>query len=538
MTPNIGPRGLVVAASHSGAGKTTVTVGLMRAFARRGVRVQPFKCGPDYIDPAFHGVAAGRPSYNLDTWAMAPATIADLVSRHAATAADLAIVEGVMGLFDGVAEPGQTARGSTADLAALLGWPVVLVLDVAGQTETAAAVAAGCARYRDDVSIAGVILNRVASPRHAALIAPGFARIGIPLFGAMTEDAHFTLPERHLGLVQASETADLDQRLDALAAMIEASVDLDAVHAAPRPTGFADSAGARLDPPGQRIALAQDRAFSFMYPHLLDRWRSAGAEILAFSPLADQAPDPGADAVWLPGGYPELHAGTLAAAHRFHQGLRALAGRAVPIHGECGGYMVLGQGIEDAAGQRHAMTGLLRLETSFAQRTDASRLPPRTRLVACPLGAAGTEVLGHEFHYASALSSDDEPLVECRDATGRPGGRRRRAARLGERHVLSFHRQATGMTATFDAAFRAQFRDLVLWRRDVRRFRADPIARERIDALIEIASHAPSVGLSQPWRFVHVESTERRLAVVKSFTEANERALAGYAARSRRSMPG
>jgi cobyrinic acid a,c-diamide synthase len=427
VTPNIGPRGLVVAASHSGAGKTTVTAGLLRAFARRGVRVQPFKCGPDYIDPAFHGVAAGRPSYNLDTWAMAPATIADLVSRHAA-AADLAIVEGVMGLFDGVAEAGQTARGSTADLAALLGWPVVLVLDVAGQTETAAAVAAGCAHYRDDVSIAGVILNRVASPRHAALIAPGFARIGIPLFGAMTEDAHFTLPERHLGLVQASETADLERRLDALAAMIEASVDLDAVRRSAEVGGFAGGAAPSLDPPGHRIALAQDRAFSFMYPHLLDRWRTAGAEILAFSPLADQAPAPTADAVWLPGGYPELHAGTLAAAHRFHQGLRVLAGRAVPIHGECGGYMVLGQGIEDAAGQRHAMTGLLRLETSFAQRRMHLGYRRARLKVACPLGAAGTEVLGHEFHYASALSSDDEPLVECRDATGAPvaegGGRR------------------------------------------------------------------------------------------------------------------
>jgi cobyrinic acid a,c-diamide synthase len=427
LKPNVGPRGLVVAASHSGAGKTTVTAGLLRAFARRGVRVQPFKCGPDYIDPAFHSVAAGRPSYNLDTWAMAPATIADLVSRHA-LAADLAIVEGVMGLFDGVAEPGQTARGSTADLAALLGWPVVLVLDVAGQTETAAAVAAGCARYRDDVSIAGVILNRVASPRHAALIAPGFARIGIPLFGAMTEDAHFTLPERHLGLVQASETADLDRRLDALAAMIDASIDLDAVRRSAQVGGFVGDAVPSLDPPGQRIALAEDRAFSFMYPHLLDRWRSAGAAILTFSPLADQAPDPTADAVWLPGGYPELHAGTLAAAHRFHQGLRALAGRAVPIHGECGGYMVLGQGIEDAAGQRHAMTGLLQLETSFAQRRMHLGYRRARLKVACPLGAAGTEVLGHEFHYASALSSDDEPLVECRDATGAPvaegGGRR------------------------------------------------------------------------------------------------------------------
>jgi cobyrinic acid a,c-diamide synthase len=427
IAPGTGPRGFVVAASHSGAGKTTVTAGLLRALARSGVRVQPFKCGPDYIDPAFHGVAAGRPSFNLDTWAMAAGTIIDLVTRHAASA-DIAIVEGVMGLFDGVAEPGQTARGSTADLAALLGWPVVLVLDVAGQTETAAAIAVGCARYRDDVSIAGAILNRVASPRHAALIAPAFTRIGIPLFGAIIQDEHLTLPERHLGLVQASETADIDQRLDALASMIEASVDLDAVRGSARPTGFSDSAAPRLDPPGQRIALAQDRAFSFIYPHLLDRWRSAGAEILPFSPLADQAPDPVADAVWLPGGYPELHAGTLAAARRFHDGLRALAGRAVPIHGECGGYMVLGAGMEDAAGQRHAMAGLLALETSFAHRRMHLGYRRARLKAACPLGAAGAEILGHEFHYASLLSSADEPLVECRDATGAPvaegGGRR------------------------------------------------------------------------------------------------------------------
>jgi cobyrinic acid a,c-diamide synthase len=427
MTPGTGPLGLVVAAAHSGAGKTTVTAGLLRALTRSGVRVQPFKCGPDYIDPAFHGVAAGRPSFNLDTWAMAAGTIVDLVSRHAA-AADIAIVEGVMGLFDGVADRGQTARGSTADLAALLGWPVVLVLDVAGQTETAAAIAAGCARYRDDVSIAGVILNRVASPRHAALIAPAFRRVGIPLFGAIIQDAHLTLPERHLGLVQASETADIERRLDALASMVEASVDLDAVRGSARPTGFSDSAPARLDPPGQRIALAQDRAFSFIYPHLLERWRSAGAEILAFSPLADQAPDPSADVVWLPGGYPELHAGTLAAAHRFHDGLRALAERAVPIHGECGGYMVLGAGMEDAAGRRHAMAGLLALETSFAQRRMHLGYRRARLKVACPLGAAGVEIMGHEFHYASALSNGDEPLVECHDATGAPvvegGGRR------------------------------------------------------------------------------------------------------------------
>jgi cobyrinic acid a,c-diamide synthase len=411
-------RGLVVAAPRSGAGKTTIALGLMRALARRGLVVQPFKCGPDYIDPAFHAVATGRPSFNLDTWAMAPGVLADLVACHAGDA-DVAIAEGVMGLFDGVAERGETARGATADLAALFGWPVVLVLDVQGQTETAAAIAAGCARYRDDVVIAGVVLNRVASARHLALIAPAFERIGIRLFGAVSNEARLQLPERHLGLVQAGETADLDQRLDAFADVMEASIDLDAIRRSARPTmPLVSAAGRGLRPPGQRIALAQDRAFSFMYPHLLDQWRAAGAEIIPFSPLADQAPDAAADAMWLPGGYPELHAGALAAAQRFHGGLLTLASRSVPIHGECGGYMVLGQGIEDAEGKRHAMAGLLRLETSFAQR----RLHlgyRRARLRADgALGAAGSEILGHEFHYAHVLSMDDEPLVDCRDAAG------------------------------------------------------------------------------------------------------------------------
>jgi len=420
--------GLVVAATRSGAGKTTIALGLMRALSRRGLVVQPFKCGPDYIDPAFHSVATGRPSFNLDSWAMARGTLSALVAKHASHA-DIVLAEGVMGLFDGVAQPGQTAHGATADVAALFGWPVVLVLDVGGQTETAAAIAAGCAHYRDDVAIAGVILNRVASPRHLALIAPAFERVGMKLFGAIASDARLGLPERHLGLVQAGETTDVEQRLDTLADAVEAAIDLDAIRRAARPAALPSMPnGTGIDPPGQRIAVAQDRAFSFMYPHLLDRWRSAGVEILPFSPLAGQAPDAGADAVWLPGGYPELHAGMLAAAQGFHDGLRTLAGRAVPIHGECGGYMVLGQGIEDAAGMRHPMAGLLRLETSFAKR----RLHlgyRRARLCAdCSLGVAGSEIMGHEFHYASLLAAGDDALVECRDAAGAvmpEGGARR-----------------------------------------------------------------------------------------------------------------
>jgi cobyrinic acid a,c-diamide synthase len=400
-------KGLIVSATRSGAGKTTVALGLMRAFARRGLSVQPYKCGPDYIDPAFHAVAAGRPSYNLDSWAMSRGMLADLVARHPA---EIVVTEGVMGLFDGAG-----GRGGTADIAATLDWPVVLVLDVKGQIETAAAVAAGCASFRDDVGIAGVILNRVASPRHLAMIEKAFERAGIKLFGGLATDARFALPERHLGLVQAVETADLEARLDVIADALEKALPIDAIRHAARPAKLVEPAAEGLRPPGQRIAVARDRAFSFLYPHLLDQWRSAGAEILPFSPLADEAPDPSADAIWLPGGYPELHAGRLAANARFLDGLRRAA---VPIHGECGGYMVLGQGLEDADGRRHAMVGLLQLETSFAQR----RLHigyRRARLKADGvLGQAGTEIMGHEFHYARTLSIGDEPLVDCRDVSG------------------------------------------------------------------------------------------------------------------------
>lgn len=408
--------GLILSAPRSGAGKTTGTLGLLRALRRSGVVVQPFKCGPDYIDPAFHAAAAGRESFNLDTWAMRTEVISFLIGQ-AATGADICLTEGVMGLFDGVAERGQAGRGSTADLAALTGWPVILVLDVAGQTETAAAVALGCQSYRDDVKIAGVILNRVAGERHERLVRRGFDRIDIPVIGAIPRDDALALPERHLGLVQANETDGLDSRLDTIAdRIIAAHVDLAALRALARPTSLPHSGRVALvPPPGQRIALAQDQAFSFMYPHVLAGWRAAGAGILPFSPLADEAPAADADAIWLPGGYPELHAGALANATRFLNGLRDAARRGAAVHGECGGYMVLGDGLIDVQGSRHTMAGLLRLETSFAARK--RHLGYRRASI---LGGRGQLLFGHEFHYATTLACHDEPLAEITDAQGAP----------------------------------------------------------------------------------------------------------------------
>lgn len=411
------PPGLIVAAPASGAGKTTVTLGLMRALVRRGVSVQPFKCGPDYIDPAFHAVAARRASHNLDTWAMRASLISRIVAGES-RGARLAIAEGVMGLFDS----GRAERASTADLAALTGWPVVLVLDVSAQAETAAAVALGCAHYRGDIEIAGVILNRVGGAAHAAMITPALEAVGLRCFGSLPRRADVGLPERHLGLVQAAETADLEAMLDRLADALAEAVDLDAMIAAARPAHLdgSDKDATTLPPPGQRIALASDAAFAFAYPHLLAGWRRAGAEIVPFSPLADEAPDQAADAIWLPGGYPELHAGTLAAAERFKAGLTALAARNVPVHGECGGYMVLGAGLEDATGQRHAMAGLLAVETSFAKPAMHLGYRRARLLASSALGPAGTEVLGHEFHFARASAASDEPLLAAVDAGANP----------------------------------------------------------------------------------------------------------------------
>jgi cobyrinic acid a,c-diamide synthase len=405
----------MIAAPSSGTGKTTVMLGLLRALRDDGLAVQPFKSGPDYIDPAFHHAASGRRSFNLDSWAMPEAMLHSLAAT--AGAADLVLAEGSMGLFDGVATPGATGNGASADVARRMGWPVVLVVDVSGQAQSAAATALGFARYDPALPIAGVILNRVASPRHERLARSGMAAVGLRVFGALPRRGDLTLPERHLGLVQAAEHADLDARITDYAAFLRAHVDLPALRDAAAATPHATGAPWRFAPPAQRIALAQDAAFSFTYPHLLDAWRGAGAEILPFSPLADEAPDATADLVWLPGGYPELHAGRLAAAATFHAGLVQHA-RARPVHGECGGYMALGAALVDADGTRHRMAGLLGLVTSYAQRR--MHLGYRHATLRAPMAGvpAGTALRGHEFHYSTILDQPDAALAHVVDAEG------------------------------------------------------------------------------------------------------------------------
>ena len=422
------PRGLIIAAPASGSGKTVLTLGLLRALRHAGHDVTGAKAGPDYIDPAFHAAASGKPAFNLDPWAMRPDTLAGLVAGASkssdSAAAETVIVEGVMGLFDGVHLPDRPDAGSTADLAAMTGWPVVLVVDAGKQAASVGALVRGFAGHRADVTIAGVIFNRVASPAHEAVLraATIAAAPDVQLLGSVGRNPALTLPERHLGLIQAGEHEDLERFIDAAAAAVSRAIDLDALVGLAQVCGLSrpDAAAPEpLAPLGQRIAVAQDPAFAFSYPATLDGWRAAGAEVLHFSPLANDVPDPAADAIYLPGGYPELHAGTLATADRFMGGLRDAAERGVKIFGECGGYMVLGHGLVDAQGARHAMAGLLPVETSFAERR--LHLGYRTARLHRdgPLGPAGGIFRGHEFHYASILDEQaDAPLFEAENARG------------------------------------------------------------------------------------------------------------------------
>jgi len=423
-----GPTGLIVAAPSSGAGKTTVTLGLLRHLARGGASVASAKVGPDYIDPAFHAAATGKPCRNLDAWAMRDETLAGLLDDLSADG-ELVICEGVMGLFDGA---GAQSRGSTADLAARLGWPVVLVIDIARQAASAAATLRGFATHRPDVAVAGVIANRASGERHArlAIDAMAAAMPAVAQLGWLPRRDALRVPERHLGLVQAREHPSLPAFLDAAADDVAAHLDIAALVALARPAMVPNAGGGAvpLPPLGQAIAVARDDAFAFAYPSVLAGWRRAGASLSFFSPLADEAPVPHADAVYLPGGYPELYPGRLAANRRFLDGLRAAAARGAFVYGECGGYMTLGQGLVDRDGTRHAMAGLLPLESSFAK----PRLHlgyRRARLLAeGALGAAGQALRGHEFHYATVLDEGPgQALFAIADADDRNPGQAGRA---------------------------------------------------------------------------------------------------------------
>ena len=412
-------RGLILAAPASGSGKTLITAALLRHLRNRGIGVAAAKTGPDYIDPTFHALASGGECLNLDPWAMRPTTLAELVGELE-SAAELVLCEGVMGLFDGTGPQGTA--GSTAELARLTGWPVILVVDARGQGASVAALVEGFARHDPNVPLAGVILNRAASARHRNLLTEAIARHlpDLPVLGSIPHDAKLALPSRHLGLVPAGEKADAEALIDRAAKQAGEALDIDRLVGLARPSGCGESVGATgLPPLGQHIAVARDDAFLFAYAATIAGWRRQGAEVSFFSPLADEVATPKADAVYLPGGYPELHAGRLAAATRFLRGLHEAAAAGKAVYGECGGYMMLGEALTDADGEVHRMAGLLPLHTSFAAPRRHLSYRAATLLSGGPLGAASTWFRGHEFHYATIVEEGAaDPLFAVADASG------------------------------------------------------------------------------------------------------------------------
>ncbi|MBV9862425.1 MAG: cobyrinate a,c-diamide synthase [Alphaproteobacteria bacterium] len=416
-------RGLIIAAPASGSGKTLVALGLLRHLRRRGIAVAAAKAGPDYVDPTFLAAASGRPCVNLDPWAMRPATLAGMVGDLEASA-ELVLCEGVMGLFDGAGASGED--GSTAELARITGWPVILVVDARGQGASAAALLRGFREHDRDVAIAGVVFNRVAGPRHRALLEEAVARHlpQVACLGALPRAEALDLAERHLGLVPAGETCSLEPRIERASALVAAAVDTESLIATAQASIVARTASGRgLPPLGQRIAVARDDAFLFLYEATVAGWRECGCETSFFSPLADEPPDADADAVYLPGGYPELHAGRLSQTRRFIDGLRQAAARGKTIYGECGGFMVLGDLLIAADGRAYPMAGLLGLRTSFADRRRHLGYREAMLLAATPLGAAGVRFRGHEFHYATTVSEAGSALFSVADSRGRNLGR-------------------------------------------------------------------------------------------------------------------
>jgi len=416
-------RGLIIAAPASGSGKTLVTAGLLRHLRGLGVNVVAAKAGPDFIDPTFHTSASGRPCPNLDVWAMRSATLAGLVGELEGSA-ELVLCEGVMGLFDGTGAEGEA--GSTAELACLTGWPVVLIVDAHGQGASVAALLRGFARHEPAAPVVGAIFNRVAGARHHAVLEAAVRRHlpDLVCLGALPSDPALILPSRHLGLIPASESRDTERVIDCAGGLIGANLDVARLLSLARSSTLDDTPPTPSIPPlGGRIAVARDDAFCFAYPALIDGWRREGAELSFFSPLANEPPDAAADAVYLPGGYPELWAGRLADAEAFAAGLRRAAADRKLVYGECGGYMVLGEYLIDAEGRRQRMAGLLPLATSFADRWLHLGYRCATVLADGPLGAAGSHFRGHEFHYATVVyHSTDEPLLSVMDADGRDLG--------------------------------------------------------------------------------------------------------------------
>ncbi len=403
-------KSIIIAAPNSGSGKTTVTLGLMECLKRRGLRVAPFKVGPDFIDPGYHRLVCGRSSINLDGWICPPAFIRETFAHHAADA-DIAVIEGAMGLFDGVS--GASDQGSTAHIARITGSPVILVVDAKGQARSAAALVRGFAKYDPRVRVAGVIFNNVASENHARLLREAMDSLGssVQALGFIPKDERLHIPSRHLGLLTAEENPLPGEFLDHLAEVIREQVDLALLWAVgkPQPTDqpLPFDEPQPLPPPDKtvRIAVARDAAFCFVYEDNLRLLREAGAELVMFSPLLDERLPEDICGMYLPGGYPELFADALETGHAMKNGIRQSIEEGMPVYAECGGFIYLMEGVVSDAGAQHAaplreFIGVFPVTTRMLPRRKALGYREVELSGKAILGPKGTVARGHEFHYS------------------------------------------------------------------------------------------------------------------------------------------
>lgn len=419
-------KGIVIAGVASGVGKTTVAAAIMGALSARGQKVQPFKVGPDYIDPSYHSVVCGSPCRNLDSWLLPPEAIRELFQR-AMVGKDIAVIEGVMGLYDGAT--GDDEAGSTAQLAKLLGLPVILVVDASKSSRSVGAVALGFRTFDPALKLAGVILNGIAGDLHLNLARPSLDQVGLHCLGYVPGRQEFTLPERHLGLVPTAEGRVAAAYYQHLADQAATTIDLDRLLAIASEASVPEASAPTLFPrqtvaPQVAIAVAMDKAFNFYYPDSLDLLQAWGAELLPFSPLDDAALPPGVHGVYIGGGFPEMFAEPLSHNASMRASLRAAARRGLPLYAECGGLMYLGQSIEDLEGRAHAMVGVVPGRSVLkGSRLTLGYRTLRALHNTCLL-EAGDTVRGHEFHFSSLQDSPaDVPAVyEVLEQPGRREG--------------------------------------------------------------------------------------------------------------------
>jgi cobyrinic acid a,c-diamide synthase len=415
---------LVIAAPHSHAGKTTVTLALMAALSRRGLRVAPFKVGPDYIDPQLHRRAAGHVSYNLDTYLVQPDRVRETFA-YATRDADIAIIEGVMGLFDGSSPTSRV--GSTAEVSTVLQAPIILVVDASGMAASVGALVRGFRTYDPNVWVAGVILNRLGGEGHYRYLLPALEQEGVEVLGYLPKDLDVTIPERHLGLLPASEEDRVTPLLERLTELVEHYIDLDRTITLAQTVREPDRVAMerpyplRSGAPDVRLAWAQDEVFHFTYQENLDRLTAAGVDIVPFSPLRDAALPENIDAIWLGGGFPELYAEALAANTSMRQAIRMRGESGLPIYAECGGFMYLCEWLENQRGQRYPQVGLIAGGTRMTDRLQQFGYAEATFLHDTLLGPKGTTVRGHRFHYSVYETGSASPVCAYRITRNRTG---------------------------------------------------------------------------------------------------------------------